>query len=137
MKEANFKARGFDKSKYAVKSKLKSIEGDKKPATSRVQTAPFNFSTDERSKSRMRKSIGSSESKETETHFKATKMPNYKFFEPKKTDTNIQKTTKVDEFNFKTTERSLQKQNSLKSLQSTESTDSKEFKARKMPDFTC
>ena len=64
-------------------------------------------------------------------------MPNYKFFEPKKTDSNTQKTTKADGFNFKTTERSLQKQNSLKSIQSTESTDSKEFKARKMPDFTC
>ena len=93
---------------------------------------PFNFNTDERSKSRLRQSIESSESKEEKT-FKAKAMPSYKFFEPNKSEIK-QKTTEVQEFNFKTDERSLQKSQSMKSNVSEDSTG---FKARKMPDFNC
>jgi len=129
MEKAKFKARNFDKQKFEKKRFQKE---ERKSASSRVQQVPFNLTTDERSKSRVRKSIESTGSKD-EKSFKAKAMPAYKFFEPNSGEIK-QKTTEIQGFNLKTDERSLSKSQSLKS---NVSEDSAGFKARKMPDFNC
>ena len=102
MEKAKFKARAFDKQKFEKKRILKD---ERKSASSRVQQVPFNLNTDERSKSRLRKSIDSTSSRD-EKNFKAKAMPAYKFFEPNSGEMK-QKTTEIQGFNFKTDERSL------------------------------
>ena len=100
-----------------------------------MKVIPFNLNTEQRNKQRERKSIQIDVNKDK--HFKAKAMPTYNFFEPKRSESNVQRKLDFDEFNFKTTDRCLKKQESLKSQTSSSELDSATFKARKMPNFSC
>ena len=63
-------------------------------------------------------------------------MPNYKFFEVKRDESSVQRKLEFNEFDLKTRDRSLKKQESMKSTNTQGETEvSVSFKARKMPNF--
>ena len=112
MKNARFKARSLDKSLFEEDDKRCLSDSKKHSTAIRIKVAPFNLNTDERGRKRQ-KPVG----KKQDNLFKAKAMPTYKFFEPKLDESNTAKKIDFEEFSLQTADRSLKKQQSLKSTQ--------------------